>query len=120
MGVWLGAGAADNDFDSVTDSIDEAPVARRKSDGQQVGFAGFTEGKGVAFRMGGETTAEVAVEGFVVCEVDSWGLAVKSDATDAAFLPQDGATDLVIAIGARRGGSLGETEGKLDPFVFHG
>jgi len=43
VGVWLGAGAADNDFDSVTDSIDEAPVARRESDGQQVGFAGFTE-----------------------------------------------------------------------------
>jgi hypothetical protein len=26
----------------------------------------------------------------------------------------------VIAIGARRGGGLGESERKLDPFVFHG
>jgi hypothetical protein len=26
----------------------------------------------------------------------------------------------VIAVCARRGGSLGETEGELDPFVFHG
>jgi hypothetical protein len=26
----------------------------------------------------------------------------------------------VIAIGARRGGSLSKSEGKLDPFVFHG
>ena len=69
--------------------------------------------------MGGEATTEVAVESFVVCEVDSRGLAVKSDATDASFLAQDGATDLVIAVGARRGGSLGETEGELDPFVFH-
>ena len=43
MGVRFGAGAAYDDFYSVTDSIDEAPVARRESDGQQVGFAGFTE-----------------------------------------------------------------------------
>ena len=60
------------------------------------------------------------MQGFVVCEVDSRGLAVKTDTTDAAFLAQDGATDLVIAVGTRRGGSLGETEGELDPFVFHG
>lgn len=69
--------------------------------------------------MGGEAATEVTVEGFVVCEVDSRRLAVKSDATDAAFLAQDGATDLVIAVGARRGGSLGESEGELDPFIFH-
>ncbi len=69
--------------------------------------------------MGGETATEVAVEGFVVCEVDSRGLPVKSDPADASFFAENGATDLVIAIGARRGGSLGETEGELDPFVFH-
>ena len=44
MGVWFGAGAADDDFDSVTNCIDEASVARGKSDGQQVGFAGFAKG----------------------------------------------------------------------------
>jgi hypothetical protein len=69
--------------------------------------------------VGGETATEVAVEGFVVCEVDSRGLAVKSDATDAAFLAENGASDLVIAVGARRGGSLGESERELDPFIFH-
>ena len=69
--------------------------------------------------MGGETPAEVAVEGFVVCEVDSRGLAVKADATDAAFFAEDGTSDLVIAIGARRGGGLGESERELDPFIFH-
>ena len=70
--------------------------------------------------MGGEAATEVAVEGFVVCEIDSRGLPVKSDPADAAFLAENGATDLVIAIGARRGGGLGETEGELDPFIFHG
>ena len=59
------------------------------------------------------------MQGFVVCEVDSRWLAVKTDTTDAAFLAQDGAADLVIAVCARRGGSLGETEGELDPFIFH-
>jgi hypothetical protein len=70
--------------------------------------------------VGSEAATEVAMQGFVVCEVDSRRLAVKTDTTDAAFLPQDGATDLVIAVGARRGGSLSQTEGELDPFVFHG
>jgi hypothetical protein len=70
--------------------------------------------------VGGEAAAEVAVEGFVVCEVDSRGLPVESDPADASFLAENGATDLVIAIGARRGGGLGETEGELDPFIFHG
>ena len=69
--------------------------------------------------MGGETATEVAVEGFVVCEVDSRGLAVKADPADAAFLAEDGTSDLVIAIGARRGGGFGESEGELDPFIFH-
>ena len=69
--------------------------------------------------MGGETPAEVTVEGFVVCEVDSRGLPVKSDPADAAFFAENGATDLVIAIGARRGGGFGKSEGELDPFIFH-
>ena len=69
--------------------------------------------------MGGKPATEVAVESFVVCEVDSRGLAVKSDTTDATFFAEDSAADLVVAICARRGGSLGETEGELDPFVFH-
>ena len=119
MGVRFGAGAADDDFDSVTNCIDEAAIAGRECDGQEVGFAGFTEGKGVAFRVGGEAATEVAVEGLVVGEVDSRGLAVKSDSADATFLAQDGATDLVVAVGAGGGGGLGQTEGKLDPFVFH-
>lgn len=69
--------------------------------------------------MGGETPAEVTVEGFVVCEVDSRGLPVKADPADAAFLAEDGTSDFVIAIGARRGGGFGESEGELDPFIFH-
>ena len=120
MGVRFGAWAADDDFDSVTNCIDEASVARGESDGQQVGFAGFAEGKRVAFGVGGKAATKVAVEGLVVCEVDSRGLAIKSDSADAAFLAQDGATDLVIAVGARGGGGLGETKGELDPFIFHG
>jgi hypothetical protein len=120
VGVRFGAGAAYDDFYSVTDCIHEAAIAGRECDGQEVGFAGFTEGKGVAFRMGSETATEVAVEGFVVCEIDSRGLPVKSDPADASFFAENGATDLVIAIGARRGGGLGKSEGKLDPFIFHG
>ena len=119
VGIGFRAGAADNDFDSVTDGIDETTVARGESDGEQIGFAGLTESQSVAFGVGGEAAAEVAVEGFVVGEVDSRGLAVKSDSADAAFPPQDGATDLVVAVGAGGGGGLGQTKGKLDPFVFH-
>ncbi len=119
MGVWFGAGTADDNFHSVTGGIDEAAVTRRECDREQVGITRCTEGQSIAFRVGGEAATEVTVEGFVVCEVDSRRLAVKTDTTDAAFLTQDGATDLVIAVGARRGGSLGETEGELDPFVFH-
>ncbi len=120
MGVRFGARAADDNFYSVPGGIDEAAVTRRERDREQVGITRCTKGQSIAFRVGGEAATEVTVEGFVVCEVDSRRLAVKTDSTDAAFLTQDGATDLVIAVGARRGGSLGETEGELDPFVFHG
>ena len=119
MGVWFGAGTADDNFHSVTGGIDEAAVTRRERDREQVGITRCTKGQSIAFRVGGEAATEVTVEGFVVCEVDSRGLAVKSDATDAAFLAENGASDLVIAVGARRGGSLGESEGELDPFIFH-
>ena len=44
VGVRFGAGAADDNFDSITNGIDEAAVARGKSDGQQIGFARFTKG----------------------------------------------------------------------------
>ena len=70
--------------------------------------------------MGGEAAPEVAVQGFFFREVDSRGLAVKSDSANAAFLAENRATDLVIAVGTRRGGGLGETKGELDPFIFHG
>jgi hypothetical protein len=70
--------------------------------------------------VGGEATAEVAVQGFVVCEVDSRGLPIKADPANASFLAEDGASDFVIAIGAGRGGGLGETKGELDPFILHG
>jgi hypothetical protein len=69
--------------------------------------------------VGGETTAEVAMQGFVVCEFDSRGLAIKSDTADAALFAEDGAADFVIAIGAGGGGGLGEAEGEMDPFIFH-
>jgi len=120
VGVRFGTGAADDDFYSVPGGIDEAPVTRWERDREQVGITRCTEGQSIAFRVGGETPAEVTVEGFVVCEVDSRGLPVKADPTDAAFFAQDGTTDLVIAVGTRRGGGLGETKGELDPFVFHG
>ena len=119
MGIRFGAGAADDDFYSVTDCIDEAAITRGESDGEQIGLAGFAEGEGVAFGVGGEATAEVAVEGFVVCQFDSRGLAIEADTTDASFFAEDGAADFVIAIGAGGGGGLGEAEGELDPFIFH-
>ena len=119
VGIGFRAGAADDDFDSVTDRIDEAAVAGGESDGEQIGFAGFTESEGVAFGVGGEAATEVAMEGLVVGEVNSRGLAVKSDSADATFLAEDGATDLMVAVGAGGGGGLGQTEGKLDPFFFH-
>ena len=58
--------------------------------------------------MGGEAAAEVAMEGFVFGEVNSWGLAVKAGTADTAFFAQDGATDFVVAVGAGWGGGLGE------------
>ena len=116
----LGAGAADDDFDSVTDGIDEAAVARGKRDGQQVGIARLAEGQGVTFRMGGKAASEIAVQGLVLGQVDAGRLTVEADPTDAAFFAKDGATDLVIAVRAGRSGGLGEAKGKLDPFVFHG
>ena len=58
--------------------------------------------------MGGEAAAEVAMEGFVFGEFDSWRLTVKADAANTAFFAEDGATDLVIAVGAGGGGGLGE------------
>ena len=120
MGVRFGAGTADDNFYSVTGGVDEAAVAGRERDGEQVGIARFAEGQGIAFRMGGEAAPEVAVQGFFFREVDSRGLAVKANAANAAFLAENGATDLVIPVGTRRGGGLGKSKGKLDPFVFHG
>ena len=119
VGVWFGAGTADDNFHSVTGGIDEAAVTRRERDREQVGITRCAEGQSIAFRVGGEAATEVTVEGFVVCEVDSRGLPVKSDTADASFFAENGATDLVIAIGARRGGGLGESERELDPFIFH-
>ena len=119
MGIRFGAGAADDDFYSVTGGIDEAPVTRRERDREQVGITRCTEGQSIAFRVGGETPAEVAVQSFFFREVDSRGLAVKADPADAAFFAKDGTTDLVIAVGARRGGGLGESERELNPFIFH-
>lgn len=119
MGVWFRAGTADDNFHSVTGGIDEAAVTRRERDREQVGITRCTKGQSIAFRVGGETPAEVAVQSFFFREVDSRGLTVKADPADAAFLAKDGTTDFVIAVGARRGGSLGESEGELDPFIFH-
>ena len=120
MGVRFGAGTADDNFYSVTGGVDEAAVAGWERDGEKVGIARFAEGQGIAFRMGGEAAAEVAMQGFFFREVDSRGLSIKSDSANASFLAENRATDLVIAVGARRGGGLGETKGELDPFVFHG
>ena len=58
--------------------------------------------------MDSEAAAEVAMERFVFGEIDSWGLAVEADTANTAFFAKDGATDLVIAVGAGGGGSLGE------------
>jgi hypothetical protein len=119
VGVRFGAGVADDDFYSVTGSIDEAAVTRRERDREQVGITRCTKGQSIAFRVGGEAATEVAMQSFFFREIDSRGLPVKSDPADAAFFAENGATDLVIAVGARRGGSLGESERELDPFIFH-
>jgi len=119
VGIRFWAGTADDNFYSVAGGVNEAAVAGRECDGEQVGIARFAEGQGIAFRVGGEAAAEVAMQGFFFREVDSRGLPVKADPADAAFLAEDGATNLVIAVGACWGGSLGKSKGELDPFVFH-
>ena len=120
MRVRFGAGTAYDNFYSVPGGVDEATVAGRERDGQQVGIARCAEGEGIAFRVGGEPATEVAMQGFFFREIDSRGLPVEADPADASFLAENGATDLVVPVRARRGGGLGETEGELDPFVFHG
>ena len=108
MGVGFGAGVADDDFDSVAGGIDEAAIAGWEGDGEEVRIAWFTKSEGVALGVGSEATAEIAMEGFIFGEVNSWRLAVEADTANTAFFTQDGATDLVIAVGAGGGGSLGE------------
>ena len=108
MSIGFGAGVADDDFDSVTDGVDEATITGWEGDGEEEGFPWFTKGESVAFGVGGEAAAEVAMEGFVFGEFDSWRLTVKADAANTAFFAEDGATDLVIAVGAGGGGGLGE------------
>ena len=119
VGVRFGAGTADDNFYSVAGGVNEAAVAGRECDGEKIGIARFAEGQGIAFRVGGEAAAEVAMQGFFFREVDSRGLTVKSDSANAAFLAENGAADFVIAVGARWGGGLGKSKGELDPFVFH-
>ena len=108
MGIGFGAGVADNDFDSVTNGVDEATITGWEGDGEEVRVAWFTESEGVALGVGSEAAAEIAMEGFVFGEVNSWGLAVEADTANTAFFAKDGATDLVIAVGAGGSGSLGE------------
>ena len=108
MGIGFGAGVADDDFDSVASGIDEAAIAGWEGDGEEVRVAWFTESEGVALGVDSEAAAEVAMEGFVFGEFDSWGLAVKADTTDTALFAEDGTTDFVIAVGAGGGGGLGE------------
>jgi len=108
VGIGFGAGVADNDFDSVAGGVDEAAIAGWEGDGEEVRVAWFTESEGVALGVGSEATAEIAMEGFIFGEVNSWRLAVEADTANTAFFTQDGATDFVIAVGAGGGGSLGE------------
>ncbi len=108
VGVGFGAGVADDDFDSVAGGIDEAAIAGWEGDGEEVRVAWFAESEGVALGVGSEAAAEVAMEGFVFGEVNSWGLAVEADTANTAFFAKDGATDFVIAVGAGGGGGLGE------------
>lgn len=108
MGIGFGAGVADNDFDSVTNGVDEATITGWEGNGEKVRVAWFTESESVALGVDSEAAAEVAMEGFVFGEVNSWGLAVEADTANTAFFAKDGATDLVIAVGAGGGGGLGE------------
>ena len=108
MGIGFGARAADDDFDSVAGGIDEAAIAGWEGDGEEVRVAWFAESESVALGVDREAAAEVAMEGLVFGEVNSWGLAVEADTANTALFAQDGATDLVIAVGAGGGGGLGE------------
>jgi len=108
VGIGFGAGVADDDFDSVACGVDEAAIAGWEGDGEEVRVARFAESESVALGVGGEAAAEVAMEGFVFSEVDSWGLAVEADTANTAFFAQNGATDFVIAVGAGGSGGLGE------------
>jgi len=108
VGIGFGAGVADDDFDSVTNGVDEATITGWEGDGEEVRIAWFAESESVALSVGGEAAAEIAMEGFVFGEFDSWRLAIEADTADTAFFAKDGATDLVIAVGAGGGGSLGE------------
>ena len=108
MGIRFGAGVADDDFDSVAGGIDEAAIAGWEGDGEEVRVAWFTESESVALGVCSETAAEIAMERFVFGEFNSWGLAVEADTANTAFFAKDGATDLVIAVGAGGGGGLGE------------
>ncbi len=109
MGIGFGARVADDDFDSVAGGVDEAAIAGWEGDGEEVRVAWFTKSEGVALGVDSEAAAEVAMEGFVFGEVNSWGLAVEADTANTALFAQDGTTDLVIAVGAGGGGGLGET-----------
>jgi len=120
VSIRFGAGVADDDFDSVTDGVDEATITGWEGDGEEVRIAWFAESESVALSVGGEAAAEIAMEGFVFGEFDSWRLAIEADTADTAFFAKDGATDLVIAVGAGGGGGLGEAQRELDPFIFHG
>ena len=119
MGLGFGAGVADDDFDSVASGIDEAAIAGWEGDGEEVRVAWFAESEGVALGVDSKAAAEVAMEGFVFGEVNSWGLAVKADTANTAFFAKNGATNLVIAVGTGGGGGLGEAQRELDPFIFH-
>ena len=111
MGIRLGAGSADDDLHPVANGIDQAAVAGRERDGEEIGIPRLAEGEGVTFRMGGEAAAEVAMQGLLLGEIDAGGLAVETDAADAAFFSEDGTTDLVITIGAGGGGGVGQAQG---------
>jgi hypothetical protein len=108
VGIGFGAGVADDDFDSVAGGVNKAAIAGWEGDGEEVRVSWFAESEGVALGVGSEATAEVAMEGFVLSEVDSWGLAVEADTANTAFFAKDGATNFVITVGAGGGGGLGE------------
>ena len=119
MGVGFGTWAADDDLHPVADGVDKTAVAGGQRDGEEVGVPGLAKGEGVALGMGGDATAEVAVQGFLLCQIDTGGLTVEADPADAAFLAEDGAANLVVAVAAGGGGGISQAQGQLDPFVLH-